>query len=333
MNQGHLSRARLHLNRYRRELAVLFAYLLLLGLAAIVAPSFFSAANWHDLAMANAPVLILAVGMTLVILVAEIDISVGSQFAVCSLAAAWLAKAGVPIVLLVPCTLVIGAAVGAINGVLVARLRLPSIIVTLAMLAAWRNASQWITEGAWVQGLPANFQWFGMGQFAGESLIFMAALVVFVGFAWVLRNLRAGRAVYAVGSDPEAARLAGMNSARVIFSVFVLMGVLAALAAVLNAVRFSVVPGNAGLGLELKVIAAVVVGGTAIHGGRGTLIGTFIGVALLGTIGNVLTFAGVNPFWEKAIQGGIILAAAVSEAALGRLNRHVKFNLFRAASH
>ncbi len=333
MNHSNPSRAPLYLNRYRRELAVLFAYGLLLGLAAIVAPSFFSAANWRDLGIANAPVLILAVGMTLVILVAEIDISIGSQFAVCSLAAAWLAKAGVPMVLLVPCALVIGAAVGAINGVLVARLRLPSIIVTLAMLAGWRNASQWITEGAWVQGLPGNFQWFGLNQRAGEYLIFAVALVVLLAFAWGLRNIGAGRAVYAVGSDPEAARLAGMNPPRVIFSVFVLMGVLTALAAVLNAVRFSVVPGNAGVGLELKVIAAVVVGGTAIHGGRGTLFGTFIGVVLLGTIGNVLTFAGINPFWEKAIQGGIILAAAVSEAALGRLNRHVKFNLFGVASH
>ncbi len=333
MNHTSTSRAGFYLNRYRRELAVLLAYALLLGVAAIVAPSFFSAANWRDLAMTNAPVLILAVGMTLVILVAEIDISVGSQFAVCSLAAAWLAKAGIPMVLLAPCVLVIGAVVGAINGGLVARLRLPSIIVTLAMLAAWRNASQWITEGAWVQDLPGNFQWFGLSQHAGEYLIFIVALAVLLIFAWGLRNLGAGRAVYAVGSDPEAARLAGINPVRVIFSVFVLMGVLTALAAVLNAVRFSVVPGNAGLGLELKVIAAVVVGGTAIHGGRGTLFGTFVGVALLGTIGNVLTFAGVNPFWEKAIQGAIILAAAVSEAALGRLNRHVKFNLFRAAAH
>src|SRR6266704_1305403 len=182
MNHSNPSRAPLYLNRYRRELAVLFAYGLLLGLAAIVAPSFFSAANWRDLGIANAPVLILAVGMTLVILVAEIDISVGSQFAVCSLAAAWLAKAGVPMVLLVPCALVIGAGVGAINGVLVARLRLPSIIVTLAMLAAWRNASQWITEGAWVQDLPGNFQWFGLSQHAGESLIFTVALAVFLVF-------------------------------------------------------------------------------------------------------------------------------------------------------
>src|SRR5205085_3623992 len=140
-------------------------------------------------------------------------------------------------------------------------------------------------------------------------------------FNWVLRNLGVGRAIYAVGSDAEAARLAGIEPPRMIFVVFVLMGALTGLAALLNAVRFSVVPSNAGLGLELKAVAAVVVGGTAITGGRGTLVGTLIGVALLGTIGTALTFAGINPFWEKAIQGAIILAALASDIMLGHLDK------------
>jgi rhamnose transport system permease protein len=165
-------------------------------------------------------------------------------------------------------------------------------------------------------------------------LIVSISLAVLLVFAWGLRYLGAGRAVYAVGSDAEAARLVAIRPSRVVFSVFLVMGVLTALASILNAVRFSAVPGNAGVGLELKVIAAVVVGGTAIRGGRGTLLGTFVGVALLGTIGTVLTFAGINPFWEKAIQGAIILSAAVSDNALGHLNRHVRFNLLRApATH
>jgi rhamnose transport system permease protein len=329
MNQ-HASVRLLHLGRYRRELAVTIAYVFLLVLAAVIAPSFFSVANWRDLVVNNAPVLVLAVGMTMIILVAEIDISVGSQFAVCSLVAAWLARAGMPMVLLAPCLLGVGALLGGLNGFLVARFKLPSIIVTLAMLAIWRNASQWVTQGAWVQDLPENFQWFGLGQWTGEAVIVATSLAVVMVFSWGLRSMGAGRAVHAVGSDAEAARLVGIDPARVVLSVFVLMGVLTSLAAVLNAVRFSAVPGNAGVGLELKVIAAVVVGGTAIRGGRGTLFGTFIGVALLGAIGTVLTFAGINPFWEKAIQGAIILSAAVSDAALGKLNRYVGFNFFRA---
>ncbi len=147
------------------------------------------------------------------------------------------------------------------------------------------------------------------------------AVLVFASFAWALRRLGAGRAIYAVGSDAEAARLAGIEPRRVVFGVFVLMGALSGLAALLNAVRFSVVPGNPGIGLELKAIAAVVVGGTAITGGRGTVVGTLIGVALLGTIGTALTFLGINPFWEKAIQGAIILAALASDTAFGQLER------------
>jgi rhamnose transport system permease protein len=145
------------------------------------------------------------------------------------------------------------------------------------------------------------------------------ALVVLAVVGWSLRNLAAGRSVYAVGSDAEAARLAGIQPQRIVFGTFILMGALVGLAAVLSAMRFSIVPSNAGMGLELKAIAAVVVGGTAITGGRGRVVGTLIGVALLGTIGTALTFMGINPFWEKAIQGAIILAALVSDVAIGRL--------------
>jgi rhamnose transport system permease protein len=219
---------------------------------------------------------------------------------------------------------------GMLNGALVGWLRLPSIIVTLAMLVAWRDALRWITAGAWVQDLPPNFQWFGLGQEWGQWLIVAVALALLFCFSWVLHNLAVGRAIYAVGSDSEAARLAGIEPKRIVFVVFALMGALVGLAALLNAVRFSVVPGNSGVGLELKAIAAVVVGGTAISGGRGHLFGTLIGVALLGTIGTALTFLGINPFWEKAIQGAIILVALVSDVALGRLEHHGRINPIRS---
>lgn len=309
------------LNRYKRELSAALAYAVLLIAVGIVAPSFFSGTNLRDLALNNAPVLLVSLGMTMIILIGQIDISVGSQFAVASVAAGALAKAGVPILLLLPCLFLIGAAMGAVNGVLVGWLRLPSIIVTLAMLVAWRDALRWVTGGEWVQNLPANFQWFGLGQGLGQWLIVSASLIALIVFAWILRNLAAGRAIYAVGSDAEAARLSGIEPRQVTFLIFVLMGALVGLAALLNAVRFSTVPSNAGLGLELKAVAAVVVGGTAITGGRGTLIGTLIGVALLATIGPALTFVGINPFWEKAIQGAIILAALASDFLLGRVER------------
>jgi rhamnose transport system permease protein len=312
------------LSRYKREISAAAAYAVLLLVVAFQAPSFFQRENLSDLALNNAPALLVAVGMTWVILAGEIDISVGSMFAVCSVAAGVLAKSGVPILLLLPCVVLAGAALGSINGVLVGRFRLPSIIVTLAMMVAWRDGLRWATEGAWVQDLPANFQWFGMGQASAQWLIVLTALVVLAVFAWVLRNLGGGRAVYAVGSDAEAARLAGIEPKRVAFWVFVLMGALVGLAALLNAVRFSVVPSNAGLGLELKAIAAVVVGGAAITGGRGTMIGTLIGAALLGTIGTALTYLGIDPFWEKAIQGAIILAALASDVAFARAEPYLR---------
>ncbi len=312
---------------YRREISAAAALTALLVVVAVVAPSFFAAGNLRDLIVNNLPTLLIAIGMTLVILVGQIDISVGSQFALCSVAAGVLAKTGLPMPLVVLAVIFIGGLMGALNGTLIGWLKLPSIIVTLAMLVMWRDALRWTTEGAWVQGLPENFQWFGLGQSTGEVVMFVISLLLFVAFAWSLRNLVVGRTVYAVGSDAEAARLAGINSPNVVFWVFVIMGGLVGVSALLNAIRFSAIPGNSGVGLELKAIAAVVVGGAAITGGRGTLIGTLIGVALLGTIGTALTFLGINPFWEKAIQGAIILAALASDVALGRLEKNGRSDL------
>jgi rhamnose transport system permease protein len=310
------------LSRHKRELPPAAALIAVLLAVLVAAPAFFGASNLRDLALNNAPVLIVALGMTLVILVGEIDISVGSQFAVCSVAAGVLAKAGLPIALVPFAGVAVGAAMGALNGFLVGTLGLPSIIVTLAMLVAWRDALRWATEGAWVQGLPANFQWFGLAPGAAQAVIVIVALVVLAGSGWALRNLQLGRTLYAVGSDEEAARLAGIEPKRVVFGVFTLTGALVGLAATLNAVRFDAVPSNAGLGLELQAVAAVVVGGTAITGGRGTVLGTLIGVLLLGTIGTAMTYVGISPFWAKAIQGLIILAALVADAAMARLERH-----------
>ena len=316
----------MNFNRYKREISAAIAYAVLLLVVGIVAPAFFGAGNLGDLIVNNASILLLAIGMTLVILIGEIDISIGSQFAVASVVAGYLSKTGMPMPVLFLALIAVGGLMGAVNGVLVGWFKLPSIIVTLAMLAAWRDGLRWTTEGAWVQNLPENFQWFGLGQTFGQVLIVVIPLVIFAVFAWVLRNLNLGRAIYAVGSDAEAARLAGIRPNNVVFGVFVVMGALVGLAALLNAVRFNSIPSNAGIGLELKAIAAVVVGGAAITGGRGSLLGTLIGVALLGTIGTALTFLGINPFWEKAIQGLIILAALVSDVVLARFEKKRKLD-------
>jgi rhamnose transport system permease protein len=293
----------------RRELSLLIAILALAALLGFLAPGFFSWSNQRDLMIANVPVLVAALGMTLIVLTGQIDISVGSVFAICSVAAGVFAKTGLPMPLAASAACLVGALLGAANGALVAFVRIPSIVVTLATMVALRDGLRWVTQGAWVQDLPASFQWFGHSQRASESISAALALLLALAAAWALRNLAAGRAVYATGSNAEAARLAGINPSRVVFAAFALTGALTGCAAVLNAVRFNQVPSNAGMGLEMQVIAAVIVGGAAVTGGRGSVLGTFLGVVLLGSIGPALTYLGVSAYWERAIQGAIILAA------------------------
>jgi rhamnose transport system permease protein len=321
------------IGRYRRELSVGVAYALILALLAWKAPGFFGARPLVDFGVKNASVLVAAVGMTLVILARQIDISVGSQASLCAVAAGLLARQGLPMPLVALGTLALGAGLGAINGALVAGLGLPSIVVTLATLVILRESLRYLREGEFVRDLPGDFQWFGLGQTAGQWVVIGVAAVVFVLFAWGLRHLAAGRSIYATGSDPEAARLAGIRPRRVIFGVFVAMGALTALYAVLVAIQFPAVDPKTGTGLEMQVIAAVVVGGVAISGGRGRLVGTLIGVALLGTIGPGLVFLSgsfgsdgawsrlrflARPEWEGAIRGLIILLAVASDGLARR---------------
>lgn len=304
--------------RHRWEFSIALAIVALGIVVAFAAPGFFTAENQRDLLMANMPVLIAALGMTLVMLIGEIDISVGSQFAICSVTAGLLAKAGLPLPVVALAVALAGAGLGAINGALVAWVRIPSIVVTLATMVALRDGLRWATQGAWVQDLPRGFQWFGLTLGASEAVTAAIAAALLAGTAWTLRGFAIGRAIYAVGSNENAARLAGIRVPGVTFGVFAAAGALTGLAALLNAVRFSQIPSNAGLGMELKVIAAVVVGGTAVNGGRGTVVGTLLGVILLGAIGPALTFLGVNAYWEKALQGAIILAAVSLEALPAR---------------
>jgi rhamnose transport system permease protein len=302
------------IGRYRRELSVAAAYAALLLVLAVAAPRFFRPDHLCDLIVSKTSVLVAAVGMTLVILCRQIDISIGSIFSICGVVAGLLSRAGLNIAVVGLGTLLAGSSLGAVNGILVAGLGLPSIVVTLATLVIWREALRYAREGEFVRNLPPGFQWFGAGQAMGQWLVVALALGVFLAFAWGLRHVAIGRAIYATGSDPEAARLAGIQPRGVLFGVFVAAGALAGLAALLNAVRFADVDPNAGMGLELQVIAAVVVGGVAISGGRGSLAGSLTGVALLGSIGPALVFLRAEPQWEKAIQGLVILLAVASDA-------------------
>jgi rhamnose transport system permease protein len=214
-----------------------------------------------------------------------------------------------------------GAAMGALNGWLVAGLGLPSIVVTLATMATWQEALRLFQQGKFVN-LPVGVQWFGLSQVQGQ-MVLIGGAVGFVGVAaWALKNLMIGRRIYAVGSDAEAARLAGIDPRRTTMGVFVVLGGLTGLAAVMNVVQSPQVDPLAGSGLEMKVIAAAVVGGVAVSGGRGRLWGVFVGLLLLATVNPALTYLRVESYWEKAIQGLVLIVAVVAD----RFRRPPKFS-------
>ena len=305
------------MKRYFRELSVLGALAAVLLGMAIFAPAFFSPQPLLSLLTREAPTLIVACGMACVIITRQIDISVGSIFSVCSVCAGLLAARGWPLLLVLPASILLGAGLGAVNGLLIAGLRLPSIVVTLATMVTLRQGLNLVRQGEFVN-LPDSLQWFGLSQRSGQLVLVGASLAFLVALALAMRHLAAGRFVYAVGTDAEAARLAGIRPQLVTFLVFVFIGALTGLAAMMNLAQSPQVQPLSGAGLELKVIAAVVVGGVAISGGRGNLWGAFAGLLLLACVSPALTHLHIEAYWEKAIQGAIILLAVVADGLRSR---------------
>lgn len=305
------------MRRHFRELSVAGTLLLVLLALAVGAPGFYAPQPLLSLVTREAPVLVVACGMALVIITRQIDISVGSQFSICSVVAGLLAARGWPLAAVLPAAVATGGLMGALNGWLVAGLGLPSIVVTLATMVTLRQGLNLVRQGEFVN-LPDGVQWFGLSQGAGQGVVVVAAAGLLVALAWALRHLAAGRHVYAVGADAEAARLAGLRPRGVTFAVFVLMGGLTGLAAILNLVQSPQVQPLTGAGLELEVIAAAVVGGVAISGGRGSLWGVLAGLLLLACVSPALTHLRIEAYWEKAIQGAIILLAVVADGVRGK---------------
>ena len=300
------------MNKHFREISVAIALAALLLALAIFAPHFFALQPLLSRLTSQTPALVAAIGMTLVIVSRQIDISVGSQFGMCAVIAGLLAAKGLPLVVVIVAAIGAGAAMGALNGALVAWLRLPSIVVTLATMVTWAEALRLWQQGR-LLNLPAGVQWFGLSQAAGQTALIAFAIALVVLAAWLMRHVAAGRHVFAVGTDAEAARLAGIDPKRTTFGVFVLMGALVGLAAVMNVVQSPQVQPTCGDGLEMKVIAACVVGGVAVNGGRGSLWGVFPGLLLLANVNPALTHFHVQAYWEKAIQGFVILLAVMAD--------------------
>ena len=309
------------MNKYFRELTVAAALGLLMLALAVFAPHFFQIQPLISRLTSQMPALVAAIGIALIIISRQIDISIGAQFSMCAIIAGVTAASGLPLGVAIFAALGAGALMGALNGVLVAYLGLPSIVVTLATMVTWQEALRLWQQGR-LLALPEGIQWFGLSQPVGQTVVISLAFVLLIGAAWAMKNLSAGRFIHATGSDAEAARLAGIDPKRTTFGVFVLMGILAGLAAVLNLVQSPQVQPNCGDGLDLKTIAAAVVGGVAISGGRGTLWGVLLGMLLLANVNPALTHFHQPPYWEKAIQGLVILLAVVADGLRSRKIQH-----------
>ena len=305
-----------HLAR-RRAFCLLALLALTLGVVTAANPVFLSATNVRDMLVQCVPGLIVGCGLTFVILTGEIDISVGSLMGLLAAAVGLLtapAHLGLPVMIGVALTLALGAAVGFINGFLVTVGRVPSIIVTLGMLTALRGATELLMGGRWITGLPPGLRFLGTGTMAGVRVSLWTTACVAVAASVLARETPLGRRIYAAGSNPQAARLAGLSLTRLKLFVFTLTGFLVGVATVVSVTQLSTIESGIGVGLELFVVTAVVVGGTSISGGKGTIVGTLLGVLLLGIVRTVLIFLNLGErtmYWERAIQGGFILAAVL----------------------
>ncbi len=308
---------------WRREWGVLGLLLLTLLAVGLVNPAFVAPGNLRDMLVSAAPTIIVACGLTFVIVLGEIDISVGAQLGLLAATLGLLTSpthAHWPVALSVGLTLLLGAALGLTNGLLVTVGRMPSIIVTLGMLTVLHGVQLTLLNGSEITDMPPGLRAVGLGTFLAVPYSMWTALGVTLLAIGLARETPLGRRLYAAGSNPEAARLTGLSLPRLKLFVFTLTGFLTAIAAVVSVPRLSVIESGIGQGFELLVVTCVVVGGTSISGGRGTVLGSVLAALLLGLVRPMLVFLRLGEsaaFWERAIQGAFILAAVLADH-LGR---------------
>ncbi|HNX33900.1 MAG TPA: ABC transporter permease [Kiritimatiellia bacterium] len=291
------------------RLGIVIALLALVAVLAILKPHFLSAANLTNVVRQVSINGILAVGVTVVLLTGGVDLSLGSLVAVTGVVAAHLAHPGeYPLLVPIAAGVLAGAACGAVNGAVVTRCGVPSFIATLGMMTAARGLALVLSDGRPVSNMSPELTRLA-GDVAGVPIPALILAGVAVGVAWMLRNLRLGRYLYAVGGNELAARAAGIRVQGVKFVAYVLCGALAGLAGVVLAARITTGQPNAGVAYELDAIAAVVIGGTRLSGGVGGVGGTLLGVLLMGVIGNGLDLLNVPSYYQQIVKGVIIIGA------------------------
>jgi rhamnose transport system permease protein len=303
-----------------REALLALAILLLIAVVAARFPAFVRPANLANVFNDTSPLIILAIGQMIVILTKCIDLSMAANLALCGMVAALMNGAGVPLPLILAGVIVLGGLLGAVNGVLVWKLGIPSIVVTLGTMTIFRGSIFLMTGGQWVNAhqMSDGFKALPRMVLLGLPVMSWMAIALIVLFGVVLTRTALGRSFYAVGGNPHAAVYAGINVGRTQFAAFVISGALAGLAGYLWVARYAVAYVDIAGGFELDVVAACVIGGVAIAGGAGTITGAVLGALFLGVIKNALPVVGISPFWQMAISGAAIVLAVAFNATQSR---------------
>jgi rhamnose transport system permease protein len=289
-------------------------------------PNFLSAENVADLTTNAAILAILTVGMMLVIVTRGIDLSIGASLALSGMISAQTVAAwqDCPPLVAIGLGILIGLVCGALVGGLVSKGRVLPIIASLGLMNVFRGITFLVSGGKWVSAnqMPDSFKSIATSSFLGMNTLVWVAVVVYLAAWWFVTLNRTGRQVYAVGSNPESAKISGINNDRILLLVYVIMGGLAGLAGVLWVSKFASAQGDTAMGFELSVVAACVLGGVNMAGGSGRISGILLGALLLGILNNALPLVDVSPFWQNFIQGAIILIAVLINALVKR-----RFNL------
>ena len=291
--------------------ATLAVLVLMCGVFATLTDRFLTVSNFQNVMRNAAPVIIASCGMTTVMIARGLDLSVGSVLAASSVIAGSLAVAGVPLYLAFLLAVLFGAAVGAVNGVIIAGLAVSPIIVTLGMLNIARGAAYLISPSAILVGLPSGWSFLGTAKVLGLPMPIVIAGIVVAVFYVMTSYTTFGKRIYAIGGNEEAARLSGINIKRTLLWLYVMCGMTAALAGVVLSSRVGSGDPNIGVGFELQVIAAIIIGGTGLSGGEGRILGTVIGALIIGVLANGLNLAGVEPFWQFVAQGLVLIVAII----------------------
>lgn len=315
-----------------RILGLVVALVLLVGVTTAMNSRFLSGQSVRDILFAAAITVLLASGMTMVVLTRGIDLSVGSVLGLSAFGTATFMSAyDLPVPVAVLLGVLIGAACGTVNGALVAVGGVPPLVATLGTLYLFRGVVYFWAGGSRISAgdMPRGFLELGTGRVLGVPYLTIIAIVAAVAVGVFLSRYRAGRDLYALGSSPEAAALAGIPATRRLMTAYVVAGALSGIGGVLYAARYGTVDASAGNGLELDIVAAVVVGGVAIFGGSGTVLGAALGALLLTVINNALPTLGIDQFWQRAIVGALIIGAI----ALDRIVAVRVAKASRKASH